>query len=207
MQNPEITIDSKQQIPYIQFERVAVEDPVATLAAGQYVAKDVDMVNITPAYSKDIIKCKAVNWLAQNKVDEKNGRLSQEWRDRYEKAYEAFKNGQELPLEGTPIKGWGVISPAQQETLIRLRILTVESLAGINAEGISRLGMGAIDLRNKAQAWLDTLHKNGKPTIQLAAQKKKIEQLEANLERMTGLIKELTNRLNKTDNEAVDLMS
>lgn len=178
--------------PYVRFERIAVDDPVATLAAGHYVAKDIDMVLITPPCSKDIMKYKVPSWFTQLAVDAANGRVPPDWVEGYKKAYEAWKNGQELPLDGIPIKGWGVASPAQQETLIKMHILTVEQLAAVNDEGIRRIGMGGLDLKNKAEAWLKSLKKSGGVAIQIAALKKENESLTATIGSLENKINELT---------------
>ena len=55
----------EERKPYVRFERMSVEDAAATLAAGRYVAKDVDYVLITPPYSKDVFKQKVKNWFEQ----------------------------------------------------------------------------------------------------------------------------------------------
>jgi len=193
-----INQDSEFKKPFIRFERVAVENKTKSLEAGHFVAVDVDYVNVTPPYSKDIFKQKVNIWLNQVEQDAINGRIPQEWVNDYKKAYEAFKNGQELPLNGFPIKGWGIISPAQQETLIRMHVLTVEQLAEINDEGIRRVGMGAIDLKNKAQSWLKTLKKSGGAALELAELRRENEDLKMNFsalsEKFEALSKMISNQ-------------
>jgi hypothetical protein len=166
---------------YVRFERVAVEDVAATLAAGHYVAKDVDMALITPPYSKDVMKYKVKAWFDILEQDVRNNRMPQAWLDRYKEAYAAFQKGQDIPLTGSPIKGWGLISPAQQETLIKMSVLTVEDLAAMNDEGIKRVGMGAIDLKNKAKAWLLQLKDTGALVLQMADLQKKFANQEATI--------------------------
>lgn len=179
-------------MPYVRFDRIAVEDAAASREAGHYVARDVDMAYVTPPYSKDIMKYKVANWFDSLKTDAMNGRIPPEWVDKYKAAYEAWKNGQELPVDGFPIKGWGVCSPAQQETLIKLHILTVEQLAAANDEGLRRIGMGAYDLKNKADTWLKQLNKAGKPTIEIAALKKENESLKGSVASLEKRISDLT---------------
>lgn len=176
---------------YVRFERIAIEDVAATLAAGHYVAKDVDMALITPPYSKDVMKYKVKAWFDILEQDVRNGRMPQAWLDRYKEAYAAFQKGQDLPLTGSPIKGWGLISPAQQETLIKMSVLTVEDLAAMNDEGIKRIGMGAIDLKNKAKAWLAQLKDTGALALQMAELQKQFANLEA---------------VNKTQEEKIETM-
>ena len=186
---------------YVRFERVAVEDVEATLKAGHYVAKDIDMALITPPYSKDVMKYKAKAWFDILKQDVNNGRIPQAWVDRYQETYSAFQKGQDIPLVGTAIKGWGIISPAQQETLIKMSVLTVEDLAAMNDEGIKRIGMGGIDLKNKAKAWLLQLKDNGALAVQMADLQKKFANQEALISNQSEKIETMTRKLAMYESE------
>ena len=178
---------SREERPaHVWFERVAIEDKAASLAAGRYVAKDVDYVNVTPAYSKDCFRSKVDSWLETVERDVQAGRTPERWMEHWKESYHRWQNGQEMPLTGTPIRGWGVISPAQQETLIRMNCLTVEDLADTNEEGMRRIGMGALDLRNKAKAWLATVADHGPVTIKMA----ELEKENANLTTQVGTLME-----------------
>lgn len=188
---PLINEDANDRMPYVRFERRPVEDKAASLEAGQYIAKDVDYALITPPYSKDVMVYKASNWFDQLKVDVSNGRLPPEWLDKWKKGYAAWQEGQELPVDGTPIKGWGVISPAQQETLIKMHVLTVEDLAAITDEGIHRVGMGGLDLKNKAKAWLKQLKSKGPATVEIAELKSKNKQLEQTVSDLLARIEKM----------------
>jgi len=183
-------LDKQEIKPFVRFERVAFEDKRASLMAGHYVAKDIDMAYVTPPYSKDIMKYKVESWFVQLEQDLKNRRISQEWVNDYKKSYQYWLKGQELPVDGTPIKGWGIISPAQQETLIRMNVLTVEQLAAINDEGLRRIGIGAVGMKDKANAWLKSLKKSGAVSIEIA-------ELKGENERLKGTISSLEERLNK----------
>lgn len=185
-------LDRKERPAYVQFERKPVEDKAASAAAGHYVARDVDYALVTPPYSKDVFKQKTSLWLEENQRMVDTGRMPQEWADQYKKAYEAWKNGQEIPLNGIPIRGWGVISPAQQETLIRMNCLTVEDLAAVTDEGLHRIGMGSVDLKNKAKAWLAQLNDKGPLTQQMADTQAKNALLERSVETLTRQVEELT---------------
>lgn len=176
--------DRAERPAYVRFKRVAVEDKAASLEQRKYVAKDVDYALITPPYSKDCVEIKVTQWKLNVDQDVRAGRIPKEWADNWLKGYEAWLNGQELPVNGTPIKGWGVISPAQQEMLIRINILTVEDLDGVNDEGLRRIGMGALDLKNKARAWLAQMQDKGPLTIEVAALKSENALLKSTVEQM-----------------------
>lgn len=184
-------VDRKDKPAYVRFERVALDDPQASVKAGHYVARDVDFALITPAYSKDIFKTEVATWFENMKIDVLAGRLPEEWVERYKSQYAAWKRGEELPLNGTPIKGWGVISPAQQETLIRMTVLTVEDLADINDEGIRRIGMGALDLKRKALAWIAQLKDKGPLTVKMAAIEAENASLKNSVETLTEQVQAL----------------
>ncbi len=181
--------------PYVTFHRTAVENPAMSKQLGRYAAVDVDFVHITPHYTKDVLIKKVTAWLAQLEVDATNSRIPAEWVANYRRQYEAWKNGQELPLEGTPIRGWGVISPAQQETLIRMNIRTVEDAARMNEEAMRMIGMGAQDVKNKAIAALQAATDTGPLVIENAQLKSRVELAETNVEQLTQAVEALQAQL------------
>lgn len=185
-------VQERQDRPaLVRFARRAVEDKKATLEQGKWVGKDVDFALITPPYSKDCIEIKVEQWKQNMMQDVKAGRLPQAWQEHYLKAHEAWQNGQELPPTGTPIRGWGMLSPAQQEMLIRINILTIEDLAGINDEGVRRIGMGALDLKRKASAWIQQVNDKGPLTQKMAA----VEAENDSLKTQVALLTEKLDRL------------
>lgn len=184
-------LDRKDRPAFVRFERKAVEDKAESLKAGHFVGKDVDYAYITPPYSKDVMIFKVPFWLEQLKRDCAHGRIPQDWVDNYQKQYDAWKRGEELPPNGIPIKGWGVLSVAQQETLIRMQILTVEDLANINDEGIKRIGMGGVELKHKAQGWLSQLKDKGPLTQEVAAVKTENNNLKNQVANLTKQVEAL----------------
>lgn len=188
---------------YVRFAREAVEDKAASLAAGKYVAKDQDFALITPPYSKDVIKIKVKQWFDNMEGDVRNDRLPQAWLEKYKEAYRMFQNGQEMPVNGTAIRGWGVISPAQQEGLLRMNILTVEDLSTVNDEGLRRIGMGSVELKNKARSWLAQLSDKGPLTVENANLRQQVAVLTGTVETLQGQLKELLSRLGEKPEEVV----
>lgn len=179
----QMALDRQKEIPaWVRFIRVPETDHDATRAKNKLVSKDVDYALITPPYSKDEVRMRVDRWLEIMEQDVRSDRMKPEWRDNYIRLYEKFKAGEELPIDGTPIKGWGVLSPAQQKNIIATGILTVEVLAQANAEGLARIGMGSQDLKNKAQAWLSQLNDKGPLTIENAALKRENDHLKGVIE-------------------------
>ena len=180
---------------YVRFERRPMEDKAASVREGRYVAKDVDFALVTPPYSKDCVEYKVEQWLINMDRNVRDGRIPEKWADQWKASYNSWKNGQEIPLSGTPIKGWGVLSPAQQATLIAMNCLTVEDLAIINDEGLRRIGMGAVELRDKAKNWLASMKDHGAVTVQLAAMEQENRNLATTVESLKAQVEALKNMI------------
>lgn len=188
-------INREERPAYVRFERRPIEDKAASIREGRYVAKDVDFALVTPPYSKDCVEYKVEQWIANMERNVRDGRIPDKWADQWRASYKSWKNGQEMPLSGTPIKGWGVLSPAQQQTLIAMNCLTVEDLAGINDEGLRRIGMGAVELRDKAKNWLASVKDHGAVTVQLAAMEQENRTLSATVDSLTAQVEALKNMI------------
>lgn len=154
---------------WVQFEQRDIENKEESKKQGKYVGTDIDFVIITPAYGKDDVHKTVESWKDGLKVQVESGRISHEDQLYYLAKYDAWKKGVDMPLEGTPIKGWPVLSPAQQKLLLSVGILTVEELATVNDEGIRRIGMGSVELKRKANAWLAQAQDKGPLTQKMAA--------------------------------------
>lgn len=144
----------KDRPAYVRFDRKPVEDRAASIKAGNTQMRDVDYVSITAVGTKDEVVREVAPWLAHIKQQVTEGRLPPEHEEYYRKAYERWKAGEEVPLQGTPIKHWPVISPAQMANCLAANVRTVEDLAQASGEAITRIGMGAVELKQKAEAWL-----------------------------------------------------
>lgn len=183
-------MNRKQIRSWVQFEQRDKEDKMATAALGKYVGTDEDFVIITPAYGKDDIHKTVTAWKEGLQLQLQEGKISQEDVNYYLARYDAWKKGLEMPLEGTPIKTWGAISPSQQKLLISVGVLTVEDLAQMNDEGIRRVGMGAVELRRKANAWIAQVNDKGPLTLQMAA-------IETENDVLKGQVATLSEQVNK----------
>jgi hypothetical protein len=181
----------EERPPLIRFERTVKEDVVASRKSGRFVGLDVDIALVTPPYSRDVMKHELPAYWKKLQNDVSSGRFRKEWLDGYLKAYDAWKSGQEIPLNGVPIRGWGVISPAVQENLTRMNILTVEDLAAVNDEGLKRIGMGSQELKNKAKAWLSQLNSKGPLTQEIAAVRKENDILNAQVSSLMKTVDDL----------------
>lgn len=74
--------------------------------------------------------------------------------ERWPKAWMAFKNSQAQVQEGTPLEQFPVLGTSTVLNFKAYNIHTVEQLAAVSDALIHNLGTGAMDLREKAKAWL-----------------------------------------------------
>ena len=183
---------TSKDMPYVAFETRTEEDARASKAQGRMVFVDQDYARITPPGSRDVHYEKLPRWFDKLELEFKSGRVMPEWVSRWKHAYEQYKQGKELPLEGTPIKGWNMLSGAQQQNIIQCNVLTVESLATANAETLQRIGMGALQLKQRAEAWI-TQSKGLEPaTIKMTALQRENDVLKDTVANLTEKVEALS---------------
>lgn len=142
------------------------EDQAASDEAGHPVYTDVPYVKIiTPGNDKEII----------------NRRVKDDDKKRWPKQWAAFQANKKIEYDGTPIEQWPQVSAAQAATLKAMNVFTVEQLAEIADQNVGRIGMGMMDLKNKAKAYLEW--QAGESSVQKYAQqnrrlKERVDQLE-----------------------------
>lgn len=169
-----------ERLPYVRFETRALEDRAKSIVDGRYVAKDVHFVIIQPAGSKDTVEKPVDTWLSTFNHPSKMQVGAQ-----YRAMYDAWRNGQEIPVNGTALKTWPALSPAEIENIIACNVRTVEDLAAADENTLRRIGMGARGHKQRAQAWLDASKDTGKTAAELdslraenARQKERLDELE-----------------------------
>lgn len=180
------------QMPFVQFEKRAVEKRKPVEEGGAVYYENVDFALVTPHGSKDRIEKVVSEWFARLEIEVKDSRLPQQWLTTFKAVYEAWKNDQEPPVVGTDIRSWPLLSPAECKRLIDLRCTSVETLAAANEEFIQRYGMGARALQQKAQAWL-TAQKDHGPIVE------RVTALEAALEGMKSQVETWRQRALKAE--------
>lgn len=165
---------------YIAFEMRSVEDRAASIEEGHFVAKDVPFVVVTPPGGNLVFEEPAKDWL--------NKKRSDKFFDHYSKSFKAWESGQEEPEIGVPIRSWAALSPAQAAICLAANIRTVEDLATAPANALQRLGMGAVALQKKAQAWLQAASDTGKTAEELTTLRRDNEEMRI---QMAGLQKKI----------------
>lgn len=184
--------------PYVEFKRIAIHDAVKTQELGRRVTKDVDFAYIMQPGSRDQVERKAVDWLAmikQKNLDGSPDAYPEEWVRGFHEKYKAWQEGQEMPLNGTSVKEWSLLSPAQAENFISLRILTIEDVAAMTEDALGRYGMGGRELRDKAREWLTKQEVANTLAIENETLKQQLADLSARLAQIeTGQVVEKARR-------------
>jgi hypothetical protein len=193
----------KERPAYVRFEKRPIEDRDASLKAGHYVAKDVVFALITSPGGKDTVVRRVesvknasgqiveegwLDYLEREASAPEGGRFPMQWVDMYRRAFEKFMKGEEAPVNGTPIKDWPPLSPAQKTNLIACNVFTVEDLANLNSEGQARIGMGVIELQRKAKLWLEESQSIGKTVALITALESRVAALEQQNQKQRELI-------------------
>lgn len=99
--------------------------------------------------------------------------------------YDAWKAGQEMPADGTPLAAWPGVTSEMVDRLKLMRVRTVEDVAAMTDNDIDNLGMGGLAVRQQARLFID--HKKDKTAIatevavQIGGMQAEIEKLRAAL--------------------------
>jgi hypothetical protein len=138
--------------PHVRFETRSAEDRAASIEAGKKVYKDIDWVIITPPGGKDVVENHAEQWLANIRDRAQVGQYDPEWVEAFSKMYGMYKEGKELPEDGTPLRMCTTLfTPAEIQNCLGANVRTLEMLASANEEALGRIGMGARALKTRAQ--------------------------------------------------------
>jgi hypothetical protein len=183
------------------------DGPIPKLSKdGVPIFRDVEYVTVRQPGNVDSIIYELDKWLNSVIPSElQSGRLHPDIAEYYRKAAKRFREGQEIPIEGTPIKTWPVLTPAQAETVLGIHVRTVEELANLADDGVRRLGMGGMDLKNKAKAWLAAAGDKGKLAHEMAAIQKKNELQENTIKTLQAQLDELVRAMNAKKQQTVAL--
>lgn len=164
--------------PFVRFESKSQERRDAN---GNAFFVAVDFVIITPVGTKDEHEKPVEDWFKYLAQLERMDRWPKKWTISYREAYEAWKKGEELPREGTPIANWPVATKAQVEILKAVRVYTVEDMAAANEETMTRIGMGGRSLKQMAQNWLVAQNDTAPLIARIEALEQANRQLQASL--------------------------
>ena len=132
-------MDNSSANLFVEFYEDALEIPFKSEQEGRPVYEQRTFVRImVPGDATSIIETPA----------------TQEHKDMYRRQYERFQKGQKDVVEGTPLTMWPVVNKSQIKECEFFEVRSVEQLAELSDTSCKRMGMGYMELRSKAKAWL-----------------------------------------------------
>lgn len=153
-----------QATVYPRFFMEAVQDIMASEQQGRPIFREEERVEIIMAgnpYARPVF------------------RVAHEHRERWPSEYEAFKKGQEISPDGTPLEQWPVLKRAMVLELKALNFVTVEQLAAMSDHAMQQIPMYGRRLKDLAQAYLDDAKAIAMVTAATAQNERKDQEIAA----------------------------
>jgi hypothetical protein len=165
MSNPQ-SLQAESNL-FVSFYTEAVEIKAESEKQGRPVYRDVPFIKVVvPGDVNNIIERKA------SKEDEQ----------KFPKAWARYKAQEADVMEGTPLEQWPQMSRSLVKEAKFFEIHTVEQLAGLSDINVSKMGMGYLELRNKAKAYLVAAAGTAGETAQ-AAENQRLKDMIADLQK------------------------
>ncbi len=162
---------------HVEFYNEAVENKRKSIEAGRPIFEDREMVRIRIAGDpKNTLIAPATDACGRDR--ETN--LPITYKDKFPEHYRYFKDNGGAAIVGTPLTEVSWLTASKVAELKALSIFTVEALAQLDGSLLARIGLGARELKNQAQAWIDKSNgavDAGRFADELSARDQIIEQL------------------------------
>lgn len=182
---------AEAKAPIVQFDYMEYGvDSEASQKAGRPIPKVVPFAFIQPdKFTR--VEAPAEEWLAKKRNEAIEGKCNPDWVTRWEMLYQAWKKGEELPLDGQPIRTWAALNKEQNIRLIALGFLTIEQLAEVPDTTLAMIGLDGRYLRDLARKTLEQNTNGGAQAIQIAALEQSIRDKDVTINAMQGRLEAL----------------
>lgn len=185
-------MNQREVMPFIRFEYKDWGLNVdASKEAGRPIPNRSAFIIITSHGSKDSPEFIADEWIQRKKNEAARGVYNGDWIERIEKQYEAWKKGNELPREGTPVLTWPAITPEQNARLRHLGFTVIEDVAQVPDGSLGQIGLDGRQIRDLARAWINEGTDKGKNAQLIADQNSRIEAQDTLIREMQEELKAL----------------
>ena len=129
----------------------------------------------------ELVEVDMVEWVKRGHQETTVKRVSRAQRDEtiwpaIKKYYEHWKEGQAEPVNGTPLDAWPACTREMASKLRGLHLRSVEDVAEADESTLGRIGMGARDLKRKAEAFCANKEGNQNAAA-IAKQQQQLEQV------------------------------
>lgn len=186
----------QEVMPHVRFEQKDYgRNEDASVKAGIHIPNRTTFIIITSHGSKDSSEHIVDEWLPRKRAEASRGLYSLTWVEYFEKQYAAWKQGHELPREGTPILTWQAVSQEQNARLRAMNYTVVEDLAAVPDGSLGAIGLDGRSLRDLARGWLNEGKDKGINARLIADANTKIENQQVVIEQLQASINELRAQL------------
>lgn len=163
-------------------------DPVQSQELGYEVPKIVTFIMLTPhGHKGDPMEFAADEFIARKELESRAGRYDREWVKEFREGLALYREGREIPRNGTPLITWERILKSRREAL-RARFPTVEDLAATPDSSLSEIGMDGRVLRDMARADIQSKESLAPVVKQLADANETNRQLQERLDQLMARI-------------------
>jgi TPR repeat protein len=176
---------------HVEFYLKAVKNGVESSKQGKACYDDIEYARLTPPGG---------NLIVNKKVDEA-------LINRFRPQYEAYKRDEEMPENGTHVRLWPIITPAEVKRCLEAQVRTIEAVAEMNENCIQKVGMGARALKEKAINWLKSASEQGTVTEKMQQLKVEADDYRLQNEQLLARNDELKAKIKaeRSENKAVDI--
>ena len=101
---------------------------------------------------------------------------------RFPKSWEAYQTGKEAAVSGYPVEEWTRLTVSELKVLQACQVKTVEQLAELPDSGLHRLGIGAMEMKMRAQRFIEEGASGPELKEKNDLLQNRIEELEATVE-------------------------
>ena len=177
--------DPQSRVPFFMFQdREHGVDPEASKEKGYEVPKLVTFILVTPhGHRGDPMEFFADDFIARKEKEARSGTYDPTWVKEFKDGLSLFREGKEIPRNGTPILFWERILKKRREALAR-KFPTLEDLAAVPDSALSEIGLDGRVLRDMAKADLQAKTDLSPVVKELADANETIRQMKEQMERM-----------------------
>ena len=164
------------------FKTHSIMNEAKSKTAGRPIYDDMEICEIRTAGDRQSVKVFPAHEISHHDDDGSPVTYAQ----RFNEQYLRFKDGNTQSQSGTPIEELPFLTQGKRLELKALHVHTAEALASLDGNPLKQLGLGGRELKNQAQAYLDTANKTADVT-KLASENELLRQQIADLRRdLTG---------------------
>lgn len=152
-------MDNSTNNLFVEFYEESLEIPFKSEQEGRPVFEQREFVRImVPGDSMNIIETPA----------------TPDHKEQFSRQYERFRKGLKDVIDGSPLSQWPPVNKSQVKEMAYFEIQSVEQLAELSDSTCKKMGMGYMELRGKARAWL-LAAKDGAIVVKQAVENERLQ--------------------------------